>query len=459
MSSSIEILEDYVPAELPRQRRGFIGINMWNLYARVYDFLPRYFRPYRKLVADVVSAVEANTHKGGRVLDSGCGTGNFSLGLGLRGYNVEGIDISQAMLQRASLKKRKAGLENVEFKQWDIERGLTLYPDATFDCVVSVNALYALRNPEAAISEYLRVLKPSGHFIMAEPQSPIKVIPIGKEIYREGGLKDVVKLLITQSGVGVCNLLIGKRLRNGSYHYWDEKRLRNTLSHACFRIDSVVSTYIAGLDLQATAVKPRYCFEMNGYRFLSAESREDLDKAWRLRYQVYCLEIGIEAQNDSGIERDAYDDYAINFLAVDENDRAVGTIRFVYNNPIGYPMDPDFSLTDYMKTKGISRALEIGRFVIHKDVGRDAHLGIALGLFKCLYEYCCDTDTYDVFAVTNPKIMGKYQMPGVEILGEPFRHSKPLYRGWWIPVHANIVAAREGYEEYLRAGRGSARVA
>ncbi len=120
MSSSIEILEDGGPAQLPTKRLGVIGLNMWNLYARVYDFLPRYFRPYRKLVADVVSAVEVNTPKGGKVLDSGCGTGNFSLGLALRGYNVEGIDISRAMLQRARLKKKQAGLENVEFKEWDI---------------------------------------------------------------------------------------------------------------------------------------------------------------------------------------------------------------------------------------------------------------------------------------------------------------------------------------------------
>jgi ubiquinone/menaquinone biosynthesis C-methylase UbiE/N-acyl-L-homoserine lactone synthetase len=459
MSSDCEALEKSGPAAPTQRRRALGALSIWNLYSRVYDLLPRYVRPYQRLLADVVSAVERNTPKGGKVLDAGCGTGNFSLGLGLRGYNVEGIDISHAMLQRARLKKKKAGLENVEFREWDIEKGLAIYPDATFDCVVSVHALYALREPEAAIREYSRVLKPLGHFIMAEPRSPIKIIPIIKEIYREGGLPDVVKLFMTQSGVAIFNLIIGRRLRNGSYRYWDEERLRNTLPHAGFRMNSVVPTYIAGLDLQTTAVKPRHCLEMNGYRFLSAESREDLDKVWRLRYQVYCVELGIEPENDSEIERDAYDDYAISFVAVDENERAVGAIRFVYNNPIGYPMDTDFSLTNYAKANGISKAIEIGRFVIHKDVSRDAHLTIALGLFKCLYEYCCETGTYDVFAVTKPKIMEKYQMAGVKTLGEPFRHSKPLYKGWWVAVHANIIAAREGYKEYLGTGRASTRVA
>lgn len=456
MSTDIELIRDSIGKDLPRERSGFINLNMWNLYAHVYDFLPRYFKPYQRLLADVISAVDSNAPKGGRVLDSGCGTGNFSLGLGLRGYNVEGIDISHAMLQRARLKAKKAGLANVEFKEWDIERGLALYPDATFDCVVSVNALYTLRNPEAAISEYLRILKPSGRFIMAEPRSPIRIIPIVKEIYREGGLKDIAKLLVTQSGVGVCNLLIGKRLKDGSYHYWDEERRRSTLRHSRFRIDSVVSAYTTGLDLLTTAVKPRHCLEMNGYRFLSVDAREDLDKARKLRYEVYCLELGFWPKNQSQLERDEYDDYAISFLAVDENDSAVGTVRCVHNSSAGFPMDKDFPLTDYMKTRGISKALEIGRYTIPKNVGRDARLTIVSGLFKCLYDYCCATGIYDLFAITNPKIIENYQMLGVEIIGEPFRHSNPLIGGLWVPLHVNVLQA---YQNYLSGVKTRARVA
>jgi len=456
MSSEIRILEESGVKEPLQQRRGVAHINMWNVYSYVYDLLPRYFKSYQKLLADVVSAVEAATPRGGRVLDSGCGTGNFSIRLGLRGYEVVGIDISPAMLERARLKKKKAGLQNVEFKEWDIENGLALYPDASFDCVISVHALYTLREPEAAIHEYLRVLKPSGHFIMAEPHSPVRIIPIAKEIYHEGGVADVVRLLLTQSGVGVCNLLIGKRLRDGSYHYWDEESLRNVLRDACFRIDGVVPAYAAGSDLLTTAVKPRCCFEMNGYRFLNAESREDLEKVWRLRYQVYCVELGFEPKNGSGLERDIYDEYALNLLAVNQNDRAVGTMRFVYNNPKGFPMDSDFPLTDYMKTHGIPRALEGGRFVIVKDIGRDDHFNVAFGLFKCLYDYCSRTGIYDIFTVTHPKILKKYSIPGVKAIGEPFRYSKPLTGGLWVPVHCNIW---EAYQNYLRVVGSTARVA
>jgi len=360
------------------------------------------------------------------------------------------------MLERARLKKKKAGLGNVEFQEWDIEKGLALYPDANFDCVISVHALYTLREPETAIREYLRVLKPSGHFIMAEPRSPVRIVPIAKEIYREGGLRDVVKLLLTQSGVGVCNLFIGKRLRDGSYHYWDEERLRDVLQGACFRIDGVVPAYAAGCDLLATAVKPRYFFQMGGYTFLSAESREDLVKVYRLRYQVYCIELGDQPKNQSGLERDIYDEYAMHFLAIDEKGQAVGTMRFIHNNPKGFEMDSDFPLTEYLRANGISRALEGGRFVIHKDVSRDARITVAFGLFKCLYNYCNETGIYDIFTVTLPKVLQKYSMPGVKPIGEPFRYSKALSGGLWVPVHCNI---REAYQSYLKGVEASAHVA
>ena len=107
MSSEIGIFEESGVREPIQKRSGLARLDMWNLYSYVYDFLPRYFRSYQKLLADVVSSVEANVPKGGMVLDSGCGTGNFSIGLGLCGYNVEGIDISRAMLERARLKKKK----------------------------------------------------------------------------------------------------------------------------------------------------------------------------------------------------------------------------------------------------------------------------------------------------------------------------------------------------------------
>jgi hypothetical protein len=109
-----------------------------------------------------------------------------------------------------------------------------------------------------------------------------------------------------------------------------------------------------------------------------------------------------------------------------------------------------------MRTRGISKALEIGRYTIPKNVGRDARITIVSGLFKCLYDYCWATQTYDLFAITNPKIMEKYLTLGIEIIGEPFRHSNPLIRGLWVPLHVNALQA---YQTYISGVQTPARVA
>ena len=422
-------------------------MGLWGIYARVYDSLPKYYGPYQRLLADVVEVVESNTCKGSRILDVGCGTGNYSIELGLRGYDVEGIDFSYAMLERARLKQKSVGLRNVEFRQWDIDRGLALYPDDTFDCVLSINALYALKEPEIAISEYFRVLKPGGRFVLAEPQYPIKVIPVAKEIYSDGGLSNIGKLAVTQLGVGICSFLIGKRLRDGSYHFWNREALISRLEESGFSIDTMVPAYATNSLLLTSVVKPRCYFEMNGYRFLNAGTQADLEKAWSLRYQVYCVELGYEPVNQSGYEREIYDECAAHFLAMDEDNRLVGTLRVVPENPEGFPMDSDYPLTEYAKTNGISGAVEVGRFVIHRDVVPEERSSVAFGLFKGLVDYCNKTGINDIFATTQLKVVEKFKLPGLEQIGEPFEYSRPLCGGLWVPVHCDL---RQAYENYLR---------
>lgn len=421
-------------------------MGLWDLYASAYDALPRHFRPYQELTTRVVEAVESHTPKG-RILDAGCGTGNISLELARRGFAVEAIDRSREMLKRARAKVNGANSLNLEFRECDIEHDLTLYPENSFDSIVSVHALYTLKSPKHALSEYWRVLKPSGHFILAEPQHPVKIIPIFKEIYADGGVRNVAELFMSQFWVGACNLVINRKLNNGSFQYWNEEQFRSLLKESSFRIDTIAPAYMANSDLLTVAVKPRHYFQSGSYKLFTAETREDLEKVWRLRYEVYCLDIGYEPTNPNGLEKDEYDDYATHFLALDENDRAVATMRFIPNNPKGFPMDLDFPLTEYLRTHSIPRALEGGRFIIHKNVAREDRPILAFGLYKCLFEYCKETGVYDIFTVSQSKVLEKYKMEGWRPIGEPFRYSKPLTGGLWVPVHWN---AQEVYDNYLK---------
>lgn len=100
---------------------------------------------------------------GMKLLDIGCGTGNYSLFLARLGLNVTGVDISLPMLERARDKAGREGLK-VEFIQADA--GLLPFPGETFDAVISVTAMEFLPDLRAALLEAFRVLKPGGRLVV-----------------------------------------------------------------------------------------------------------------------------------------------------------------------------------------------------------------------------------------------------------------------------------------------------
>ena len=208
------------------------------------------------------------------------------------------------------------------------------------------------------------------------------------------------------------------------------------------KTDSVVDVdmvaAITKSDKVASGAKVRCSFEMNDYRFMSAETHEDLEKVWRLKYQTYCVELGVEPENHSGFLKEEHDEYATHFLAIDTENRAVGTIRFVPNNPKGFPMETDFPLSEYMKAKGITKAVEGGRIIISKEAMTEDRSKIAFGLFRCIIEYCSETGINDIFTITHLKIAQRYLMPGFEQIGEPFEYEPPLSGVLWVPMHCDI---------------------
>jgi phosphatidylethanolamine/phosphatidyl-N-methylethanolamine N-methyltransferase len=110
------------------------------------------------------AAVEACERIGGRVLEVGVGTG-ISLPYYSRHCRVTGIDISEPMLRVARQRVLDDRLEHVErLELMDAER-LT-FPDASFDVVVAQYVVNTVPNPEAALDEFLRVLRPGGELVI-----------------------------------------------------------------------------------------------------------------------------------------------------------------------------------------------------------------------------------------------------------------------------------------------------
>ena len=98
-------------------------------------------------------------------LDAGCGTGFLSLELAARGHRVTGIDFAPSMIARAEKKAAERGLA-VRFEQADAEQ-LPFAP-GSFDLVISRHVLWTLPHPEAAIDEWIRILRPGGRLVVVD---------------------------------------------------------------------------------------------------------------------------------------------------------------------------------------------------------------------------------------------------------------------------------------------------
>lgn len=94
-----------------------------------------------------------------RVLDIGTGPGFFAILLAEQGFDVTAVDYSPAMLAEA---KQNAGAlaDMIDFREMNAE-ALELAADS-FDVTVSRNLTWNLPHPEAAYSEWARVLKAGG---------------------------------------------------------------------------------------------------------------------------------------------------------------------------------------------------------------------------------------------------------------------------------------------------------
>jgi SAM-dependent methyltransferase len=96
---------------------------------------------------------------GERVLDMGCGPGNFTRGFAGATCDgvVVGLDASRTMLARAV---QETSADNVVYVLGDAS--VLPFRDASFDAICCFAALYLIERPMRAIDEIARVLAPGG---------------------------------------------------------------------------------------------------------------------------------------------------------------------------------------------------------------------------------------------------------------------------------------------------------
>jgi ubiquinone/menaquinone biosynthesis C-methylase UbiE len=118
---------------------------------------------------------------GERILEIGPGTGYYTLDLAewvSPGGSVEVFDIQQEMLDHTLARARERGVENVHATLGDAQS--LPFEDDSFDAVVLVTVLGEIPDPDAALREIERVLRPRGRLVVGELFGDPHMVTLGK---------------------------------------------------------------------------------------------------------------------------------------------------------------------------------------------------------------------------------------------------------------------------------------
>ena len=121
-----------------------------------------------------------------RFLDIACGPGYVTAAAASRGAQAVGVDFAAAMIAKA-----RRNFPTLTFREGDAEN-LTGIANGSFDAVAMNFGILHLANPEKAIAEIQRVLKPGGRFaftLWRKPEEALAFSIIHKAIEKHGNPK------------------------------------------------------------------------------------------------------------------------------------------------------------------------------------------------------------------------------------------------------------------------------
>jgi ubiquinone/menaquinone biosynthesis C-methylase UbiE len=126
----------------------------WQRMAKLYA---PFMKGSDRLYAAICDRIRAGLKRDMNILELACGSGQLSLRLSTHVQLWEATDFSENMIREARKRFCSGRLH------FSVQDATNLpYVDSSFDAVVIANALHIMPNPERALSEIRRVLKPGG---------------------------------------------------------------------------------------------------------------------------------------------------------------------------------------------------------------------------------------------------------------------------------------------------------
>jgi 2-polyprenyl-3-methyl-5-hydroxy-6-metoxy-1,4-benzoquinol methylase len=157
---------------MPSKNKPVIFSNKELFYENSADVWPKYInnaetnKRLKVVFADLLVPVDL---KGKKLLEVGCGMGYFSQMAIKKGARVTGLDVGKKLI---SISKSKCPTGN-----FVVGSALRLpFKSGDYDVVISTEVIEHCENPQKAISEIIRVLKPGGKAVITTPNKLFKLL-------------------------------------------------------------------------------------------------------------------------------------------------------------------------------------------------------------------------------------------------------------------------------------------
>ena len=134
--------------------------NSYNEWSGTYDIDENLTRDLDQVITrDLLGTLHVES-----LLEIGCGTGKNTVFLAQIAQQVNAVDFSQGMIEKA---REKVQAENVRFAMMDITQPWK-FDDRSFDLIVCNLVLEHIRDLSVVFAEAARTLRPTGRFFINE---------------------------------------------------------------------------------------------------------------------------------------------------------------------------------------------------------------------------------------------------------------------------------------------------
>ncbi len=163
-----------------------------------------------------------------KLIDIGCGTGAFTIGAALRGYEALGLSWDDRNQSVASQRATICGVKSAKFEVLDIRR-LDCREDlvSQFDVAICLEVIEHILNDQKLMRDIVSCLKPSGRLLLTTPnydykpitemdKGPFSVTETGWHV-RKGYTEESLRKLCDESGlivdsISFCSGLFSQRI-------------------------------------------------------------------------------------------------------------------------------------------------------------------------------------------------------------------------------------------------------